>query len=134
MEIVRNCASRWLLLLEYKNLSILHFLLTNVSFLQFDSRMLRKYCHEFTVTIPSDSATSVTSFHFSHFFCFVRSFKNEPERTPFYCFIFCRTTSLFAVAILPALASTTRLVTLVAEKVTGDKSSKRFRDTAFDAT
>ena len=79
--------------------------------------MSRKYYHGFPLTSPSDSARSVTSFHFSHFFCFVRSLENDPKRTLFSCFIFCRTESLFAVAILPLLSSTTRLVTLIVEMV-----------------
>lgn len=86
---------------------------------------LTRGCREYTVTArPSDVASLVTStFHI----CFVRSFKNEPERTLFSCFIFCRTTSLLAVAILSGLYSTTLLVTLIAKKVTGDKSTKKFR-------
>jgi hypothetical protein len=49
------------------------------------------------------------------------------NRTHFSCFTFCSRASLFAVALLPVLASITRLVTLVVEKANGDKSSKRFR-------
>ena len=75
----------------------------------------------------SDPASSVTSFKFSHFFCFVRSFEKDPKRTHFSCFTFCSTASLSAVAILPVLPPITRLVTLVVEKANSDKSSKRFR-------
>jgi cytochrome c-type biogenesis protein CcmE len=39
-----------------------------------------------------------------------------------------------AVAIWLVLASNIQLITLVAEMVTGDKSSKRFRETGFVAT
>jgi hypothetical protein len=56
---------------------------------------LTRGCREYTVTArPSDVASLVTStFHI----CFVRSFKNEPERIPFSHFIFCRAASLFVV-------------------------------------
>ena len=49
-------------------------------------------------------------------------------------FIFCRRVSLIAVAILPVIASTTWLFTLVFGKVTGDKSGKRFCETWFSTT
>jgi len=32
----------------------------------------------------TDTASSVTSRHSSHFFCFSRSFENDPKRTPFF--------------------------------------------------
>ena len=81
-----------------------------------------------------DSASSITSFHFSHFFCFVISFEFCLKRTPFSCFIFCKTASLFAVSSYLSLPSTTPLVKLVVETVTGYMYSKIFRETAFSAT
>jgi hypothetical protein len=57
-----------------------------------------------TTAIPSNSASSLASRHFSHFFCFSRSFENYPKRTPLFSHsFFCRTTSIFAVAIVPVL-------------------------------
>ena len=86
--------------------------------------------------IECDWASAFTSFHFSHFclfFFFVSLFENDPKSRPFSCFVFCRTANLFTVAILFVLASTTWLVTLVAAKVTSDKSSKIFSETAVSA-
>jgi hypothetical protein len=60
--------------------------------------------HRTAMVNPNDSASTVTSFHFSHFFCFVISFEFVPKRTPFYCFISSNTASLFVVANLPFLA------------------------------
>jgi hypothetical protein len=50
-------------------------------------------------------------------------------KTPSSRFIFRRTAILCALAILPVVTSTTRLVTLVIEKVTGHKRSPRFTET-----
>jgi len=60
--------------------------------------------------------------------CFVlRDYSKWPEmNTLLLFFIFCRRVSLFAVAILPVIACSTWLFTLVFGKVTGDKSSKDF--------
>jgi len=83
---------------------------------------------------PFDFASSVTSFHFSHFFCFVIPFEFGPKRTPFCCFIFCKTASLMDSSVYLSLSSTTRLVTLVVQTVTGDRSSKRIRETPCSAS
>lgn len=68
------------------------------------------------------------------FLLFVRSFENEAKKKSFSHFIFCRAARLFAVTILPVLASTTGLVTLVIENMTSAKSSKIFHETGFGAT
>jgi hypothetical protein len=91
-----------------------------------------KCCKSTAMTSPYDS---VTSFHFLRLFCFERLFKSDQKWTPYSCsFIFCRRVSMFAVAILPVIACTTWLFTLVFGKVTGDKSSKRFCETWFSTT
>ena len=72
--------------------------------------------------------------HISVFFVWVFfSPENDSKSRHSGCFIFCRTASLFTVAILLALVCTTWLVILVTAKVTGDKSSKRFVETAISA-
>lgn len=92
-------------------------------------RVPQTYCH----SQSCDSESSTTSLHFPHFFCFVESFKND-LRTPFSHFIFCRTLSCLQPPFYLSLPSTTCLVTLVIEKVTGNKSNKVFCETGFSTT
>ena len=91
-------------------------------------------CHlSMVMASPTGSASLVTSFHFSHFFCFVRSFENDTKRTPFSRFIFCRRVSLFVVTILPLLA----FLYLMCHTSRWDdrwQSSKIFHETGFNAT
>jgi len=90
--------------------------------------------HRTASASPIDFASSVTSFRLSHFFCFAISFEFGPKRTPFSCFIVCKTASLFAVASLSLLAFHYPTCPASREKVTGDRSSKIIRETAFSAT
>ena len=68
----------------------------------------------------------VTSFHYSHFICSVRSLE-----TPFSCFIFCRTVSLCAVAILHTLLPLPDLPQLLSRSWAGNSCNKIFRKMGF---
>ena len=68
------------------------------------------------------------------FLLFCEIIRKWTKETCFFHFIFCRMARLFAVTILPVLASTTWLVTLVNENVAAAQSSKRFCETGFNAT
>ena len=57
-----------------------------------------------STAMASHTDSTICHFKFSHFFCFVISFKNDQERTPFSYFIICRTASMFSVTLLPLLA------------------------------
>jgi hypothetical protein len=92
-------------------------------------------CQESAATAPLSSVLvtqQARSLSCLTFLLFSEIIPKLPEKNT--CFILCITASLFAVAILPVLASTTRLGTIVVEKVTGGKCSKIVRETVFHTT
>ena len=92
---------------------------------------LKTMCHESTVTAsPNDLASLVTSFYFSHFFFFceiIQKWTNTTTLLPFYllqkseCVCSCHFTS----SCLPLTCHTSCWE--------GDKSSKIFHETGFNA-